>query len=847
MSDTINFSTCGCCRSTIEAPGHTNRPGQPALAYRIGTHSTFLRRMLALLYTQEIPDGKNAGKRPLADLATRSTEDPAIALLDAWATAGDVLTFYQERIANEGYLRCATERRSVLKLARAIGYELSPGVAASTCLAFMVDDADSTPDRVAVPMGTQVQSIPSAQGELPQTFETMEKFEARVEWNRLKPVTFEKQLLEVGTKEIYLAGINKNLQPGDAILIVGDKRNTRPGSKRWDFRILDTVTAYPEKKYTLVTWKTELGHEKPPVKPADNPKIHVFRQRGRLFGYNAPDWRVMSEEIKIAFDPNYKKIVPKRTQWPKFEIRTVKQRLIDLDMTYPKVKKDSWVALVKPGYVELYKVVKAVGDSRTNFTLTAQVTRLTLDKMDQLSRFGLRDTVVYLESEELTLIDKPLGTPVTGNIIQLNGGVEGLLKDHRLIVSGKLKAGDADRVSEVVLVESATPKKKNMMLVLQKAGLKKSYVRATVAICANVVKSTHGETVTEEVLGSGDGAELHQQFALLKSPLTHVSAPTAGGVRSTLELRVNHVLWQEVQSLYGKKPSDQLYSLRMDNDAKSSVTFGDGKSGARLPTGRENITATYRFGIGSQGEVGAGSLTLLKTRPFGVRSVTNPLAASGAADPEKLEKARINAPLTVLTLDRIVSLRDFEDFARAFAGIGKAQGISLWNGETYLVHITIADDNGKKVEVSSSTYENLRDAIDANRDPTVEVRIESFQPLTFNLKATVLYDPRYLADDVKEEIEEALLGGFSFDQRSFGQPVTAAEIISVIHEVDGVVAVDLDALAIGSGGLKAAETRQLLTSVLPARIARRENGDILPAQLLLINASGIDLTLKTAD
>ena len=53
---------------------------------------------------------------------------------------GDVLTFYGERIATESYLRTATERRSILELARLIGYELKPGVAASTLVAFTVED-----------------------------------------------------------------------------------------------------------------------------------------------------------------------------------------------------------------------------------------------------------------------------------------------------------------------------------------------------------------------------------------------------------------------------------------------------------------------------------------------------------------------------------------------------------------------------------------------------------------------------------------------------------------------------------------------------------------------------------
>src|SRR5947208_9469024 len=92
----------------------------------------FLESTLGRLSSQKFPE--------LAALKTRNPADPAIALLDSWATVADVLTFYQERIANEGFLRTATERRSVLELTRQIGYELAPGVAASVLLAFTVEE-----------------------------------------------------------------------------------------------------------------------------------------------------------------------------------------------------------------------------------------------------------------------------------------------------------------------------------------------------------------------------------------------------------------------------------------------------------------------------------------------------------------------------------------------------------------------------------------------------------------------------------------------------------------------------------------------------------------------------------
>src|SRR6516162_870480 len=155
-----SLNACGCGASTPPLVTPFNRPGLSTLSYRIGTYDAFLRDMLAQLHACAIADGPNQGLRPLASLTSRAADDPAIALLDAFAVMADVLAFYQERIANEGYLRTATERLSVLQLARMIGYELSPGVAASAFLAFTVDDSPGAPGSAAVSKGLKVQNIP---------------------------------------------------------------------------------------------------------------------------------------------------------------------------------------------------------------------------------------------------------------------------------------------------------------------------------------------------------------------------------------------------------------------------------------------------------------------------------------------------------------------------------------------------------------------------------------------------------------------------------------------------------------------------------------------------------------
>ena len=112
--------TCGCCTglTAVTPVVIANRPGLSEIAYRVGTQPQFKRSMIAALTSSTHPG--------LAGLRTRDDADFSIALLDGWATVADVLTFYQERIANESYLLTATERRSLLELGRLIGYELRP-------------------------------------------------------------------------------------------------------------------------------------------------------------------------------------------------------------------------------------------------------------------------------------------------------------------------------------------------------------------------------------------------------------------------------------------------------------------------------------------------------------------------------------------------------------------------------------------------------------------------------------------------------------------------------------------------------------------------------------------------
>ena len=152
---------CGgtCCAGVRPVTPVTefNPPGLAAIRYRAGCYGDFFSSMLARL----------ASRPELAGYTTRELDDPGIALLDCWALVGDIVTFYAERQANEGYLSTAVQADSLAMLGQLVSYEPRPAVGASGYLAFTMD-----PGAVGViPAGSQARSV-AGPNQLPQTFET---------------------------------------------------------------------------------------------------------------------------------------------------------------------------------------------------------------------------------------------------------------------------------------------------------------------------------------------------------------------------------------------------------------------------------------------------------------------------------------------------------------------------------------------------------------------------------------------------------------------------------------------------------------------------------------------------
>lgn len=790
----------------------------------------------------------------LRALTTRDDSDPAIALADGWAAALDVLTFYQERIANENYLRTATELRSVVHLAQQIGYELSPGVSATTSLAFGLETSPGAPLSAVIPKGSKVQSIPG-QDEKPQLFETSQELVARPAWNSISIRTRRESTVTQNAPSLYLEGLSNALQTGDALLLVGEEPSPSAPPKYWSFRRATTVLLVPNSERASESY-TEVGLDKPLGAEWSNGdiaklRVRVFalRQKASLFGHNAPDFRLLADSTKQQLEGS-----SSATQWPHFNITFSQSRpnsldTLYLDNSYKSAVNGAWAVVtaeLRGGthHVELHQIIEANESARSDFGLSGKSTKIRFGPpyLNHHLWHSVRETTVFLQTDELVLVEPPNNNPVQSGEQKLD--LNQLLSGDDLPATGRvvLIAGQ-DPVTGKTVVEQSTIKGSTA---IQTSGgkaftrlelvdqLQFSRSRDTVRVLANVAQATHGQTQSGEVLGSGNGSIPFQSFTLKRLPLTYVSSTNSEGRSTTLEVRVSGVLWAEVPDFLGLGPNDRVYVARRSDDGTTTVTFGDGKTGARLPTGTDNVVASYRFGLGLEGGVRAGQLSLLLSRPLGVREVSNPIPAVGAADPEHLDQARRNAPLTVLTLGRVVSLRDHEDFARAFPGIGKASAVLLWSGEQELVHLTVAAADGSAPPANSVLLRNLGEAIDRVRHSLRRVEIQPFIARPFFVVIRVAIDPLLESGSVIDSIIQALLNQFGFESRSFGQDVTDSQVLATVQGVPGVVHALLDQLGC-TDGTPAIDGR------LSAQVAQFTPNGIRSGELLTLAFKDIQL------
>ncbi|MFE1770462.1 putative baseplate assembly protein [Streptomyces sp. NPDC059008] len=508
------------------------------------------------------------------------------------------------------------------------------------------------------------------------------------------------------------------------------------------------------------------------------------------------------------------------------------RRVLALDSVQDGITVGSWVAVRRPrkgadgpdgipGDKKLAFVTTRVTAVRTaaytNFGITGRGTELTLadpwlDEHDVVLS-AIRDTTVHAGGEPLRTADEPLGEDVHGNELELAELYDGLLPGRRIVVSGErsdipgLAGGAGLRATELAVIASVdqrldadVPGDHVHTVLTLTADLAYRYRRETVRVQGNVVPASHGES-RDEAIGSGDATRANQTFALWQSPLTWLPDDSPLGSTPELEVRVDGLLWHPVDSLAGRGPRERVYVVgtsagggaERNGAGRTTVTFGDGVHGARLPTGHDNVRARYRFGTGRAANVAANRITQAVTRPLGVTGVTNPQPASGGADADGPGLTRRTVPLSVSALDRLVSLADYEDFARSRAGIGRASARELFDGRRKVLHVTVAGVDDIPIAPDAEVLRALRSSLAEYGDARLPIRVDVREPVLLLCVAKVKVAADHAWPLVEPRVRRAVLDRLGYDGRELGQPARLSEVLAAAQSVPGVDHVDVDA------------------------------------------------------
>jgi len=338
--------------------------------------------------------------------------------------------------------------------------------------------------------------------------------------------------------------------------------------------------------------------------------------------------------------------------------------------------------------------------------------------------------------------------------------------------------------------------------------------------CANILRAGHGRTIIRETLKEKDQEVSKFSFVLKESPLTFNSDATGASIRlsSTLKVWVDGELWEETDSLLKCGPFDQKFSISIDDDGYATIYFGNNRFGLK-PKEDSLIEAQYRVGNGSVGNVDEYTLTqfrfphnpgwlvedVIKTV---TKTVTNPLPATGGKDIESIEDARIAGPKSLGSLERAVTLKDYEDLVkREFQNeITNAKARFVYTGSWDTIFVSVdVKEGGRKTAFdgrnggyygASALLNKITRYLDRVRMIGYEVQVAEPKYIPIVIEITVFLQ-KYLDSQTvrarilaslgnKDNLADGTRGLFHPDNFTFGDRVYASKIYESLKKIQEV-------------------------------------------------------------
>lgn len=736
------------CEGFTHPPTVANLPGLTHVRYRAGDFRSFRRALLQ----------RAATEKALAPWLPNGRGDLLLQIPEWWAYVADVLTLYNERSLNESLLGTATLDDSVRALIRILGYRPRPGIAASAKVGALLAGRPGG----SLPAGFAVDSKP-APGKQPQTYETTEAIPLSLP--DAVPAQPPSQLAGAGG-QLYLQGTVSDIAADDFLILV---QNGQAAGSGLLLQVAGThnATDAADAAFTEITLK---GAPALPGAAASGYRLLHSRRSSSLWKF--------ATTVNLIASP------------------------VELEGVDRTVKAGDPFLLVAPG-TALSPVLRGVtGTTESVWYANGNGATAPADPEipiglphTRLSYAGGFNSTTWNDNKDKVKVlldwapagalrDRPVasfsGTPPV--LVATTAQPFRVGADQTVLIEDAEGRGALAKAT----VAAGTPGQLQIVSFLSGAPTTASPLKAPLRVLHNVLEIGHGKSVAAEVLGSGDATLAGQSFVLKKSPLTYL--PAGDRYRSTLKVYVNGVAWTEVENFYGQPHDAAVFVTGEDDEQKTHVTFGDGTNGTRLPTGRDNVVAWYRFGSGADAPAAGGLTVIAKPHP-GLRALRHPVTGGGGSDPDPADQIRRYAPRSVLTFGRAISADDYEAIASRAPGVGRVRAIYGWDAQDQraTVKLHVGDD--------LAAVDSAREALRLSADPNRTVSVIAATPVPVGLFVRLRVSPDRIAAEVVAQVREALLesdrGLFGSGRIRIGEGIYFSQLSAACLGVPGVEAMPL--------------------------------------------------------
>lgn len=247
--------------------------------------------------------------------------------------------------------------------------------------------------------------------------------------------------------------------------------------------------------------------------------------------------------------------------------------------------------------------------------------------------------------------------------------------------------------------------------------------------------------------------------------------------------------WTPVRDLLSATGRDRVFVGEVDDDGVMWLRFGLPATAA-LPEPGSQLTASYRVGNGTAGNVAAeaiGRVALCETRTNAIVRVRNPLPAAGGVDPEPVSEVKLLAPGAFRrTLERAITADDYAQLAGALPGIQRAIARLRWTGSWYAADVGLDPLGTDQPDPRLLTAAADRLASYRRIGHDLEVARAEYVALDVELEVCVQagFDPGH----VRERLLAALgpSGLFAPDRLSFGSGIALSAVTAAAQAVPGV-------------------------------------------------------------